>query len=117
MTGEKMELLKDHADWLMDFPCGDKQKEIAEAIWSAVDELKRQEKFSMTIGEAISMLFERDEKIAIWNVREWGKSIAWEGWSGDLPEEYKDKKDWKIFGIRPVHHEDSNRINFSVHGI
>lgn len=43
MTKEKIEVLKKHADWLMDPPSGVVQNTIADAILTAVDELSRYE--------------------------------------------------------------------------
>ncbi len=69
-----MEVLKNHAEWLMDPPCGDVQKAIAEAIWTAVDELKSQEKYRWhDLRKNPEDLPEDGMNIIVWNDSEAGK--------------------------------------------
>ena len=41
MTKEEIELLKDHAEWLMEPPCGDLCMEIARTIFKMIDEYSK----------------------------------------------------------------------------
>lgn len=69
----------------------------------------------MKLSEAIDTIFSHNEIIAVWErVNEREHKMKWRGMGWELPDKYKNIKDWKVFGVVPETINEADTINIKV---
>jgi len=69
----------------------------------------------MKLSKAIDVIFSHNEIIAVWEkINEREHEMKWRGMAWDLPEKYKNIKNWKIFGVIPESIDEADTINIKV---
>ena len=69
----------------------------------------------ITIEEAIDTIFSHNSVVGIWkDCNDHESELVWSGMAHQIPEEYLNEVDWRIFGTVAESIADSDRINIRL---
>ena len=94
-------------------------EEIAFDFDRAIEALEKQIQVEshMKLGEAIDSIFSHNEIIALWEIDKLDKNYSnriWKGMAWDIPDKYRDCKNWRIFGAIPDSIFDADILNIRL---